>query len=144
MKELVLCAETASDIEREMLNFIDGFGVPKTKIVCHPRLVCFYQRKERKNVWAMTLKDKERMSYHVFLYIDKNIMTIEVGSFKFQPIPVGTTLDCGIVGVQYNSNGETEQVLYCRRRKKAPARTEKEYYGLEADSEEYLEEAAKS
>ena len=144
MKELVLCAETASDIEREMLNFIDSFGVPKTKIVCHPRLVCFYQRKERKNVWVMTLKDKERMSYHVFLYIDKNIMTIEVGSFKFYPIPVGTTLDCGIVGVQYNSNGETEQVLYCRRRKKAPARTEKEYYGLEADSEEYLEEAAKS
>ena len=33
MKELVLCAETASDIEREMLNFIDGFGVPKTNII---------------------------------------------------------------------------------------------------------------
>ena len=69
MKELVLCAETATDIKKEMLDFIDSFGVPKTKVVCPPRLVYFYHDRERKNVWAMTLKDKERRSYHVFLYI---------------------------------------------------------------------------
>lgn len=141
MKELGLYAETASGIEREMLNFIDSFGVPKTKIVCHPRLVCFYQQGERKNVWAMTLKDKERKSYHLFLYVDKNVMTIKVGTFKFYPIPTGTTLDSGVVGIHYGQDGEAEQVLYRNRRKKASPRLKNDYYGLEADSEEYLEKA---
>ena len=142
MKELVLCAETATDIEKEMLDFIDGLGVPKTKVVCPPRLVYFYHNNERKNVWAMTLKDKERRSYHIFLYLDRGVMTIEVGFFRFTPIPAGTTLPNGICGLRYNGSGELEQVLYCRRKKRSSVKSENDYYGMEADSEEYKDKAA--
>lgn len=144
MKELVLCAETATDIKREMLDFIDSFGVPKTKVVCPPRLVYFYHGNERKNVWAMTLKDKERLSYHVFLYIDNDVMTLEVGCFHFVQIPVGTTLPSGVSGMRYNENGELEQVLYCRRKKRSAAKSEKDYYGMEADSAEYKDKVAET
>ena len=112
MKELVLCAETATDIEKEMLDFIDGLGVPKTKVVCPPRLVYFYYNNERENVWAMTLKDKKRRSYHIFLYLDRGVMTIEVGFFSFTPIPAGTTLPNGICGLRGTMRAENWSRFY--------------------------------
>ena len=144
MKEFILCAETATSVKGKMLDFIAGIGVPKAKIVCPPRLVYFYHNKERKNVWAMTLKDKERRSYHVILYIDSGVMTIEVGCFSFMPISVGTTLPNGICGLRCNENGELEHVLYCRRKKHSSVKSENDYYGMEADSEEYKNKVAET